>query len=87
MLTVGPDEGVPVLVEIRPSGGATGQCLVWRFEQPMLAISSAIVGGGIGAASWVINVTVEPDYSRMNPPTTSWRSPTRLASADGESAS
>lgn len=64
---VSPDNCIPLLVDIGRSGGATGPCLIWRFAEPMLAISSAIVGGGIGPASWAINVTVEPDYSRMDP--------------------
>jgi adenosylcobinamide hydrolase len=33
----------------------------------MLAISSAIVGGGIGPVSWVLNLTVDRDYSRLDP--------------------
>jgi adenosylcobinamide hydrolase len=67
MSLAGPDSCIPSLVDLGRSGGATGQCLVWRFTEPMLAISSAIIGGGIGPASWAINVTVEPDYSRMDP--------------------
>jgi adenosylcobinamide hydrolase len=35
----------------------------------MRSISSAIVGGGIGESSWILNVTVPPDYDRMDPPT------------------
>lgn len=33
----------------------------------MLAISSSIVGGGIGSVSWVLNLTVDADYSRLDP--------------------
>jgi len=33
----------------------------------MLAISSSIVGGGIGEVSWVLNLTVDRDYSRLDP--------------------
>jgi adenosylcobinamide hydrolase len=67
MSMASPDDCIPLLVDIGRFGGATGQCLVWRFTEPMLAISSAIIGGRIGPASWVSNVTVEPDYSRLDP--------------------
>jgi adenosylcobinamide hydrolase len=33
----------------------------------MLAISSSILGGGIGPVSWVLNLTVDSDYSRLDP--------------------
>jgi hypothetical protein len=45
MAMVSPDSCIPLLVDIGRSGGATGQRLVWRFTEPMLAISSAIIGG------------------------------------------
>jgi adenosylcobinamide hydrolase len=56
----------PLLVDLTPSVGAPGPCLVWRLDQPMLAISSSIVGGGIGNVRWVINMTVDSDYSRLD---------------------
>jgi adenosylcobinamide hydrolase len=40
--------------------------LVWRFSSPMLAISSAPVGGGIGTRSWVVNAQVPRDYERTD---------------------
>jgi hypothetical protein len=67
MAMAGPDNRIPLLVDIGRFGGTTDPYLVWRFDEPMLAISSAILGGGIGPASWVINVSVEPDYSRTDP--------------------
>ncbi len=33
----------------------------------MRAISSSIVGGGIGTVSWVVNMTVEAQYDRLDP--------------------
>lgn len=57
----------PSLVDVGSADGALGPCLVWRFDRPVLAISSSIVGGGIGPVSWVINLTVESDYSRLDP--------------------
>lgn len=38
---------LPELVAVEPTNGALGPCLVWRFAEPLLAISSSIVGGGI----------------------------------------
>jgi adenosylcobinamide hydrolase len=41
--------------------------LVWRAESPWLAISSGVLGGGLGERSWVLNATVSPDYDRDDP--------------------
>ncbi len=41
--------------------------LVWRFDEPMLAISTAVLGGGIGIKHWVINATVPMSYARDDP--------------------
>jgi adenosylcobinamide hydrolase len=41
--------------------------LVWRFPAPVLGISSAVLGGGIGPCSWVINATVPMSYDRDDP--------------------
>ena len=60
---------VPELVAIPAVGGAVGPVLVWRFPQPLRSISSAIVGGGIGICNWVLNMTVDPLYSRIDPAT------------------
>jgi adenosylcobinamide amidohydrolase len=60
-------DGHPMLVDAGPTRGASGHCLVWRLAVPMRAISSSIVGGGIGPASWVINMTVDSDYARLDP--------------------
>jgi adenosylcobinamide hydrolase len=46
--------------------GTTFPVLVWRFSSPMLAISSAPVGGGIGTRSWVLNAQVPRDYTRTD---------------------
>ena len=40
---------------------------MWRFERPLLAISSGPLGGGIGARSWVVNATVPMSYDRDDP--------------------
>jgi adenosylcobinamide amidohydrolase len=41
--------------------------LVWRFDEPRLAISSAPYGGGVGDRGWVLNATVPPGYDRLDP--------------------
>lgn len=41
--------------------------LVWRLPSPLLTISSAPRGGGLGLRSWVVNATVGIDYDRPDP--------------------
>jgi adenosylcobinamide amidohydrolase len=41
--------------------------LVWRLPGPLLAISSAPLGGGIGRRDWVVNATVDLAYGRDDP--------------------
>ena len=43
--------------------------LVWRFPEPLLAISSAPLGGGIGRRHWVVNAQVPHAYARHDPET------------------
>jgi adenosylcobinamide amidohydrolase len=38
--------------------------LVWRLPAPLLCISSAPVGGGLGVRGWVLNAEVPLDYER-----------------------
>lgn len=57
----------PVLVDVGSSSGSVGACLVWRLPEGSRAVSSSMLGGGIGPASWVINMTVDADYGRMDP--------------------
>ncbi|TDC44714.1 adenosylcobinamide amidohydrolase [Micromonospora sp. KC207] len=41
--------------------------LVWRADRPLLAVSSAPLGGGIGVRHWVVNATVPMSYHRDDP--------------------
>lgn len=41
--------------------------LVWRLPGPRRMISSAMLGGGIGPRSWVLNAQVRPGYDRLDP--------------------
>jgi len=53
----------PVLV---PATGEHRGVLVWRWGSPMSVLSSAPVGGGPGAAEWVLNIGVGSDYDRTD---------------------
>jgi adenosylcobinamide amidohydrolase len=44
-------------------------CLVWRFDVPVLALSTAPAGGGIGLRDWTLNAQVARDYARCDPET------------------
>jgi adenosylcobinamide amidohydrolase len=48
---------------------ATGPGLlwVWRPQQPFLAASTAVLGGGLGVRSWVLNASVGKDYAHADP--------------------
>lgn len=41
--------------------------LVWRLAEPLLAISSGPLGGGLGPRHWVLNATVPDGYARRDP--------------------
>jgi adenosylcobinamide hydrolase len=41
--------------------------LVWRLARPWLAMSSAVLGGGLGERNWVLNATVQNGYDRLDP--------------------
>jgi len=41
--------------------------LWWRPAEPLRAVSTAIVGGGVGPMHWYLNATVPADYGRHDP--------------------
>ena len=51
----------------RSDGAARIPVLVWHFDEPLLSISSAPLGGGLGMRSWALNATVPMDYRRTDP--------------------
>jgi len=51
----------------RREGGHDVPLLVWRLPAPARAISSAVLGGGLGECRWVINATVPMSYDRDDP--------------------
>lgn len=53
-------------VSILSPGPDHRHVLVWRFEDPVRALSSASVGGGFSRPAWVLNIGVPHDYSRID---------------------
>jgi adenosylcobinamide amidohydrolase len=51
----------------RSESGRDLPMLVWRFPQPVRAIASGPLGGGIGSCRWVVNATVDRNYDRVDP--------------------
>ncbi len=51
----------------RAEGGRDVPVLVWRLPEPALAISSAVLGGGIGPCRWVVNGSVPMSYDNDDP--------------------
>lgn len=62
----GPADGHPELLH-RMESGASRPMLVWRLPEPVLAIASGPLGGGIGLRHWVLNASVAGDYDRLDP--------------------
>jgi adenosylcobinamide hydrolase len=56
----------PVLTT-RHENGREVPLLLWRTDIPLLAISSAPLGGGIGVRRWLVNATVPMSYDRDDP--------------------
>ncbi|GIU83527.1 MAG: adenosylcobinamide amidohydrolase [Acidimicrobiales bacterium] len=54
-------------IRLRREGNQNLPVLVWRFPSPMLAVSSAPLGGGLGPRRWVVNAQVPPSYARRDP--------------------
>ncbi|MDP9814622.1 adenosylcobinamide amidohydrolase [Spirilliplanes yamanashiensis] len=51
----------------RAEGGRAVPVLVWRPERPLMTVSSAVLGGGLGLRHWVVNATVPMSYHRDDP--------------------
>lgn len=47
--------------------GEEGPVLVWRFPQPVRAIATTVLGGGLGERSWIFNAEVSLDYRHPDP--------------------
>jgi adenosylcobinamide amidohydrolase len=68
-----PDSSTHPVTAIEPGlfeHGEPGErlaLLAWRFPEPLLAVSSAPLGGGLGRRAWVINAQVSRSYGRLDP--------------------
>jgi adenosylcobinamide hydrolase len=64
-----PRPGAAIEPELLEHGATDDalRMLVWRLPEPLLAVSSAPLGGGIGLRRWVLNVQVSPSYRRVDP--------------------
>lgn len=51
---------------VLPPGPDHRHVLVWTFTDPVLALSSASVGGGFSTPSWLLNIGVPYDYARTD---------------------
>jgi adenosylcobinamide amidohydrolase len=58
---------VQALLTSRVEAGKDLPALVWRFDPPVLAISSGPLGGGLGVRNWAVNATVPRGYDRDDP--------------------
>lgn len=47
--------------------GAPAPLLVWRFAEPVRCAATAVLGGGVGVRSWVLNATVTLGYRHADP--------------------
>jgi adenosylcobinamide amidohydrolase len=57
--------GAPVAGSYRDLD-AVRPVLHWRLPEPMLAVASAPIGGGIGVRQWIVNAQVPRDYDRID---------------------
>ncbi|BFU42846.1 adenosylcobinamide amidohydrolase [Krasilnikovia sp. MM14-A1004] len=51
----------------RTEQGCDLPLLVWRLPEPVFAVSSAVLGGGLGPCHWIVNATVPMSYDRDDP--------------------
>jgi adenosylcobinamide amidohydrolase len=63
------DDAAPWALEfaVYEHGGRSFSLAQWRFAQPVLAVSSAPHGGGIGERAWIVNAQVPHTYERRDP--------------------
>jgi len=54
-------------IQLRTEDGAVLAARAWRLESPVLAISSAPFGGGLGLRHWVLNAQVPHGYDCHDP--------------------
>jgi adenosylcobinamide hydrolase len=52
---------------VQLGGDAPRPVLIWRFPEPVRAVATTVVGGGLGERSWAINAEVPLDYRHDDP--------------------
>jgi len=57
----------PVVAVERAVQGDGRPILVWRFAEPVRALSTTVLGGGLGERSWIVNAEVPLDYGHADP--------------------
>jgi adenosylcobinamide hydrolase len=58
---------VSVATRFRLDGPDRLPALVWQWPEPMWAVASGPLGGGIGVRRWVVNAQVPHRYARCDP--------------------
>lgn len=66
-MTQAPRAGVGSELTVRVEDGRELYALVWRLTVPMLSISSAPLGGGVGLRRWILNAQVPSAYDCREP--------------------
>jgi adenosylcobinamide hydrolase len=62
------DAAAPTLERAWQQGAdAARPVLVWRFPEPVRAVATTVVGGGLGERSWAINAEVPLEYHHDDP--------------------
>lgn len=51
---------------LHPPGESDRGVLVWRWQTPVMALSSASVGGGLQQPTWLVNIGVPSNYDRTD---------------------
>jgi len=51
---------------LHPATDSHRGALVWQWTTPMVALSSAPVGGGLQRPGWLVNIGVPSDYNRTD---------------------
>lgn len=51
---------------LHPQNESHRGALVWQWTSPMMALSSAPVGGGLQQAQWLVNIGVPAQYDRTD---------------------
>lgn len=52
--------------ELHPETSSHRGLLLWRWQEPTIALSSAAVGGGLGRIDYALNISVPLDYERTD---------------------